>query len=173
MMTSYEERAKKFIALFNPYIKECKSLHQFKNAVASFNADHHRHVKMASGSTRIAFITSDYVIKINYHGWGEGKFGGCADEVKMYRVAEEQGYAHLLAKITPYRGNCNRTFYIMPKIDHIKDDADDAEYYMQNKTEKKWLRENIGDRHCLNYGWKDGHIVMIDYAYNIFTGYYY
>ena len=171
MMTSYEERAKKFIALFNPYIKECKTLYQFANAVALFNADHHRNIKMASGSTRIAFITSDYVIKINYHGWGEGRFGGCADEVKMYRYAQKQGYAHLLAKITPYRRNYNRTFYIMPKIGCIREGAGDAEAYITNKSEERWLCDNIGDRHCLNYGWKNGHIVMIDYAFNIFTGY--
>ena len=170
-MTSYEERAKKFIALLNPYIKGCRSLYQFENAVDHFNADYHRNVKMASGSTRIAFITSDYVIKINYHGWGEGQFGGCADEVRMYRYAQKQGYAHLLAKITPYRRDYNRTFYIMPKITHIRENASDAEAYITNKSEERWLCKNIGDRHSLNYGWQDGHIVMIDYAFNIFTGY--
>lgn len=171
MRTSYEERAKKFIALLNPYIKGCRAVYQFENAIDRFNTDYHRNVVVAFGSTRIAFITSDYVIKINYHGWGEGTFGGCADEVKMYRYAQKQGYAHLLAKITPYRGGYNRTFYIMPKISNIRDGANDAEYYLSDEEEEKWLCKNIGDRHCLNYGWKDGHIVMIDYAYNIFTGY--
>lgn len=169
-MRNYVERAKDFIAKLYPYIQNCYDEHDFANAIYHFNQEHHRRVYMEYGSTRIALITSDYVIKINYDGWGRGSFGDCADEVRMYRKAVQDGYDYLLAKITPYRKNYNRTFYIMPKITGIERTYGDAENYV-TEEEYDWLCSNIGDRHNKNYGWKNGHIVIIDYAYNVFTGY--
>jgi len=169
-MRTYEERAKDFIAEVYPYIKSCYSYSSMCKAIRAFNHEHHRKVRVVSGSTRIALITSDYVVKMNYDGWGSGTFGNCNDEVRMYRQAVKDGYAHLLAKITPYRKDYNRTFYIMPKITGIEKKPYDADEYV-NGHEYLWLYKNIGDRHNGNYGWKDGHIVMIDYAYNSFSGY--
>lgn len=171
-MKNYETRAKKFIAIIYPYIKNCKDSFDFSFAIRQFNKKYHRNVRVAYGSTRVALITSDYVIKMDYKGWGTGTFGDCANEVRMYRQAKKDGFDYLLAKITPYRQKYNRTFYIMPKIPNIRKRAYDAEYYITDNKEYDWLCENIGDRHCLNYGYQNGHIVMIDYAYNIFTGYY-
>lgn len=165
-MSNYEERAKKFIAQIYPFIKDCESTPEFSAAVNRFNFTAHRKVKMEFGSTRIAFITSDYVVKFDYNGWGIGKFGSCNDEVRMYRYAVESGYGHLLAKITPYRYNYNHTFYIMPKISGIGKYPYDADCYLEG-DEYNWVNENIYDCHSYNYGWKDGHIVMIDYACNV------
>lgn len=164
-MSNYEERAKKFIAQIYPFIKDCHDDSDFAFAISHFNKIYHRNVRMAYGSTRIAMITSDYVVKIDYDGWGTGRFGSCKDEVRMYRRAVKEGYAYLLAKITPYRKDYNRTFYIMPKISGIEKRFGDAEEYLDD-DEYDWLCSNIYDRHNQNYGWKNGHIVMIDYACN-------
>lgn len=168
MKQNYEERAQKFIAQINPYIKECRRISEFEFAVCKFNREHHRKVRMCHGATRIAFITSDYVIKINYRGWGSGRFGGCADEVKMYKKAKQDGFEHLFAKITPVRKGYGRTYYIMPRINGIGRTDEHAEEYLVG-DEWDYVVHNVGDRHNENYGWKDGHIILIDYAYNSFV----
>lgn len=165
-MRNYEARAKDFIAQIYPYIENCKTTDSIYNVINKFNIEHHRKVKVARGSTRVVLITSDYVIKFDYDGWGKNTFGSCRSESRMYKQAVKEGYAYLLAKITPYRQHYNRTFYIMPKITGIGREWDDAENFVEDEEAYKWLCDNIGDRHFMNYGWKDGHIVMIDYAYN-------
>lgn len=164
-MSSYEVRAKKFIAKVYPYIKNCDDSFDFSLAINRFNQDCHRNVQIASGSTRVVMITSDYVIKVDYDGWGKGAWGSCADEVRMYRKAKHDGFAHLFAKVTPVRKGYNRTFYIMPRIGGIAKKPYDADEYVDG-DDYIYLYENVGDLHNHNYGWKDGHIVMIDYAYN-------
>ena len=165
MKANYEERAKKFIAQVYPYIKNCRDNFDFELAIHQFNKLNHRKVQVAYGSTRIALITSDYVIKVDYDGWGTGIFGSCKSEVRMYRQAKRDGFDYLLAKITPYRQKYNRTFYIMPRIKGVGRTPWDADFYLTN-TEEDWVEEHIGDLHNENYGWKNGHIVIIDYAHN-------
>lgn len=164
-MSNYEVRAKKFIAKVYPYIKNCDDSFDFSLAINRFNRECHRNVQIASGSTRVVMITSDYVIKVDYDGWGKGTWGSCADEVRMYRKAKHDGFAHLFAKVTPVRKGYNRTFYIMPRIGGIAKKPYDADEYVDG-DDYIYLYENVGDLHNHNYGWKDGHIVMIDYAYN-------
>lgn len=164
-MSNYEVRAKKFIAKVYPYIKNCDDSFDFSLAINRFNLECHRNVQIASGSTRVVMITSDYVIKVDYDGWGKGRWGSCADEVRMYRKAKHDGFAHLFAKVTPVRKGYNRTFYIMPRIGGIAKKPCDADEYVDG-DDYDYLYENVGDLHNQNYGWKDGHIVMIDYAYN-------
>ena len=164
-MSNYEIRAKKFIAEVYPYIKDCGDNFDFSVAIRRFNRDHHRNVQIASGATRVVMITSDYVIKVDYDGWGRGQFGSCADEARMYRKAKRDGFAHLFAKITAVRKGYDRTFYIMPRIRGIGKKPYDATAYVGG-DEYDYLDNNVGDLHHYNYGWKDGHIVMIDYAYN-------
>ena len=126
-MSSYEVRAKKFIAKIYPYIKNCNDLFDFSLAINRFNRECHRKVQIASGSTRVVLITSDYVIKVDYNGWGKGRWGSCADEVRMYRQAKRDGFEYLFAKVTPVRKGYNRTFYIMPRIGGIGKKPYDAD----------------------------------------------
>ena len=165
MRKSYEERARKFLEKIYPYIQNCKDNFDFSLAIRNFNHDCKRNVKCSYGSTRIVMICSDFVIKVDYNGWGAGQFGSSKDEVRMYRQAKKDGFEYLFAKITPVRKGYNRTFYIMPKINGIGKKEYDADYYLEG-DEYDYIYENIGDLHNHNYGWKDGHIVMIDYAYN-------
>lgn len=166
MRKSYEERARKFLEQIYPYIKDCEDNFDFSLAIRKFNHDYKRNVKYSYGSTRIAMITSDYVIKVDYDGWGSGRFGSCEDEVEMYQRAEMDGFEYLFAKITPIqKEEYNRTFYIMPKITGIGKEPWDADHYLEGK-EYYYICEHVGDLHNQNYGWKDGHIVMIDYAFN-------
>ena len=73
MKKSYETRAKKFIRDFFPYLaKELDyAVHPLAGAmraVTDFNLAHHRNVEVRNGATRIVFITSDYVVKMENEG---------------------------------------------------------------------------------------------------------
>lgn len=165
MKSNYVARAKKFLEQVYPYIKDCEDEWDLDKALRKFNQDYHRKVQTNSGSTRVVMITSDYVIKYDYDGWGKGTWGTCKDEVRMYRKAKRDGYAHLFAEITPVRANYNKTFYIMPRINGVGRYEDDAIEYVDG-NEFMYLYHNVNDLHNGNYGWKDKHIVMIDYASN-------
>lgn len=165
MKTSYEVRAEKFLHQFYDYIAHCDSWHQFEKAVRHFNYDHRRHVVFAHGLTRVCFITSDYVIKYDFGSYRNvHDFGSCADEVRLYALAEKEGFAHLLAKPTmvEYMGH---TFCIMPRIPGIGKYQYDVYEYLAG-DECDWVMEHIYDAHNQNYGWKEGHPVIIDYACN-------
>lgn len=168
-MRNYEERAKDFIEKIRPFIADCKTMNQYCNAVKRFNRKYNRKVIVSSGATRIAFITSDYVVKFDYNGAGAGTFGDCESEARLYRKAEEEGFEHLLAKITPYNPkNAKKTFYIMPRINNVGKTPYSADFYLTG-DEYCWVNDHIGDLHRFNYGWKNKHIVIIDYAYNCYT----
>jgi hypothetical protein len=113
----------------------------------------------------VCFITSDYVIKYDFGSYRNvHDFGSCADEVKLYALAEKEGFAHLLAKPTmvEYMGH---SFCIMPRIPGIgKYQYDVYEYLVGDECD--WVMEHIYDVHNQNYGWKEGHPVIIDYACN-------
>lgn len=165
MRNTYEIRAEKFIHMIFDYICNCDSVKEYKYAVKRFNYDHHRKVRMAHGLTRVAFITSDYVVKVDcgtcFH---LDTFGGCANEVEIYKQAEEAGFEYLLAKPTmvEYQG---MNFCIMPRISGIGRTEYDADEYLTG-AEWNWVVSRIFDMHNGNYGWKDGHPVLIDYAAN-------
>lgn len=163
-MRSYIERAKDFIEQVFPYIDECYAPWKVREQIDCFNSDHNRKVKVGNGLSRIALITSDYVVKWDYDEDEVGCIGGCADELAMYSIAEQEGYSYLFAKITQvtYR---DRDFYIMPRIYGIGRHAwDYAEDYM-SAEEKAWChRHAITDLHCNNYGFHKGHVCIVDYA---------
>ena len=105
MRNDYIVRAQKFIQEIAYYLEGADSIESYDWAVTAFNADHHRAVKMAHGLTRIALITSDYVIKIDYDPVKIATFGGCKNEMKIYELAEHDNISYLFAKITPYEYN--------------------------------------------------------------------
>ena len=163
MRNSYEVRAQKFIRKIYPYIMDCDELEEIEEAVDIFNAEYHCHVKFAHGMTRFVLICSDYVIKVDYDPIEIENFGGCEDEVFMYETAEKEGFDYLLAKITRYDYS-GMPFYIMPKIKGICKTWYDADYYMSDEEINWCNRHDLHDLHCFNYGWKNKHIVLIDYG---------
>ena len=169
----YEVRAKKFIHIIHPFLQEIEinEMNEFDIEIrlAHFNRAYHRAVKMRQGASRFAFITSDYVVKIDkytHSSWGTSE-----DEVLAYNKAKEIGREYLLAKITKYIYE-DRTYYIMPKVSVCENhnykrtkDAWDA----LNITEQAFIDNNFGDLHQGNEGTYKGHYVLLDYALNIFS----
>lgn len=163
MVTDYETRAKRFIEQIFPEIEDFTDYEVVEQNVYSFNSKHNRHVIMDHGLTRIALITSDYVVKFDYDEYQVKRFGGCEEEIKFYELAERDGFEYLFAKITrfQYQGHY---FYIMPRIEDIEKTDYDAWEYM-NDEECDWCTDHgLFDLHCKNYGWRDGRVCIIDYG---------
>lgn len=164
MKNSYEVRAFNFIKEIAPYLENCIDKWDYVRAVEHYMEDHpRRKVMVYHGATRIAVITSDYVLKFNY-GKRIRDFGGCGNELRLYKDAVKDGYEYMFAKITAKIYN-HKTYYIMPKINGIgKYEWDDVWEYL-NYDESDWLHDHgVFDLHSGNYGWKNGRPVIIDYA---------
>ena len=169
--TDYEVRAQAFIREFAPYLKGIRitksSLHLVRDAVRRFNVDKKRSVKVANGASRIVFITSDYVIKLDY---GVTWAGNSKSELLGYLKAKEDGYEYLLAKISPFKCR-NRNFYIMPRARVASTLTAMGQNRIWNKFtehERKYLLKNFEDLHEYNWGSLHGRPVLIDYAWNDF-----
>ena len=164
-MRSYEERAKDFIKEVFPYIDGCVNPHDARENIYDYNKEHGRKVRVSNGIARIALITSDYVVKFDYDPSEVENVGGGEAEVSLYAQAERDGFAYLFAKVTRYvyRG---RRFYIMPLIRGISENNCwyYADYFMTDE-ERKWCdNHNLTDLHCNNYGFRKGHVCIVDYA---------
>lgn len=159
MRNNYEERAKKFVQQIFPYIEICTTHESRIEAVFAFNYQNHRRVQYKYGQSRYAFVTSDYVVKVDYRSsmWGNSK-----DEMELYDEAVKDGYEYLFAKISHYQYH-GHDFYIMPRIRGIGRTPCDAEEYLK-EDEMDWCWDHVSDLHSYNYGWKDGHVVIVDYA---------
>lgn len=163
MKSNYIERAKKFVPYVAMFIHHSGNRHDIKYEVEAFNYRHNRKVVFAHGLTRLAFITSDYVIKVDYDPEQIERFGGCENEMAVYAQAEQNGMEYLFAKITAYTYK-GVTYYIMPRINGVGKYFDDAYTYMTD-DEIEWCEEHgIGDLHCYNYGWRNKHVCIIDYG---------
>jgi hypothetical protein len=162
--SSYIARAQRFIHQISQYIDLANdTFDDIAYSVDRFNMMYHRHVIFAHGATRIALITSDYVIKIDYDDWQIARFGGCENEMKVYDMAKHDGMAYLFAEITPYIYG-GVSYYIMPRVNGIGRYEDDAWGWM-SEVESDWCEEHgIFDLHNENYGWHQGHVVLIDYG---------
>lgn len=163
-MRNYEDRAKDFIKLVFPYIEDVDTVWDARTAIQLFNVQHNRKVKTCNGIARIALVTSDYVVKFDYDEDEVAVVGGGANEVIVYNIAKQEGFDYLLAKVTPYEYN-GRMFYIMPRIRGIgKYEWDEASEHM-TPAENNWcITHHITDLHCNNYGFRNGHVCLIDYA---------
>ena len=159
---SYEIRAEKFVKQIMPFLFNCQTVEDYSVAVRMFNTRYHRSVIMAHGLTRIALITSDYVIKFDYNPAEVEIFGGCEDECTIYAEAKLAGFDYLFAKISRIEIN-GRYFYIMPRINGIGRYYEDAQDYM-TEDECDWVLTRVFDLHWRNYGWKNNHVVLIDYS---------
>ena len=163
MANSYEVRARKFIEQIFPMIDSFTDEDTIIENVRIFNMLYHRKVHVASGLTRIALITSDYVVKFDYSEHNVSVWGGCENEMETYSEAEADGFAYLFAKITRYTFE-GHTFYIMPRVYGIGRKEDDAWEFM-TEEENDWCENhNITDLHNFNYGWRNGRVCLIDYG---------
>lgn len=165
MKRSYVERAKKFVDTMAPYLKPCNNYDDVLYMVACFNEDFHRKVTVRRGATRMAFITSDYVVKVEHDPDAVAEFGGGREEYELYQLALKEGYAYLFAAITPYECG-GLTYWIMPRIYGIGGSRNgewDVLHFL-NWDERCWVNDHVQDLHEYNYGWRDGHPVIIDYA---------
>ena len=162
-MRNYVERAKDFIEQIYPYICDCSNPWDAQESVHAFNIAFNRNVRVSNGLSRIALITSDYVIKYDYDPEEVESIGGCDNEMKLYAIASDEGFAYLFAQITPYTIH-GRIFYIMPRIRGIGSGRRYAETYMTEREKDFCRRWKITDLHSNNYGFRNGHVCVIDYA---------
>lgn len=169
--TDYEVRAKAFIKEFAPYLKGIRvtrsNSYRIYDAVRRFNVDKKRNVKVASGASRIALITSDYVVKLDF---GTTWAGNSKTEMLGYQQAQKDGYEYLLAKISLYK-YCNRSFFIMPRARVAETLTWRGQKRLWNKLtedERSYIHENFEDLHENNWGSLNGKLILIDYAWNNF-----
>ena len=165
MRSSYEVRAQRFIEELFPYLLYCVDCEDYLGAVLDYMVDHpHRNVEFDHGMTRVAFITSDYVVKVDYSDDNVARFGGGEKEIEFYSMAETEGMAYLFAKISRY-DYCGQTFYIMPRVKGVGAGGwHDAWDYMTDEETDWCLDHNLYDLHSKNFGLYKGKITIIDYG---------
>ena len=162
-MRSYIERAIDFIHEIDPLINNIHSYASVFYAVAEFNNTYHRNVIFCNGAVRYALLTSDYVIKFDYEPEEVESLGGCEDEVKIYEKAQEEGFGYLFCPITRYVYG-HRFYYIMPRVRGVSTAGCFAWNFM-TEEEEAWCKGiGLSDLHEDNYGFRDGHVCLIDYA---------
>ena len=162
MKTDYTTRAKKFVAILDAIIEEY-GLDDITRGIYEYNYFHKRNIVFSHGLTRYAFITSDYVIKIDYDPYQIETFGGCEDEIEIYTQAKKDNMEYHFAEITRYEYNGTK-YYIMPRINGVMKYEEDADYYMDEDELCYILTKGICDLHNGNYGWRKGHVCLIDYG---------
>ena len=162
MKSSYVERATKFLDMIFPDIEEyMMSPEEVANIIECYNMAHHRCVRVCHGATRIALITSDYVIKWDYNKRGVSSWGGNRQEAEVYKIAEEAGYSYLFAELTSVWRN-GILFNIMPRFNTgrhrrpISEKVSDKEWC--------WLNSHVWDIHEGNYTLIKGKPIIFDYA---------
>ena len=172
MKKSYIERAMRMAELLSSYMdsySETMSIYNKCNMAAKEYNIRHKHSSMnvKSGSTRLAFIISDYVLKVDYQTI---KFYGSSEtELEAWNFICENGMEEYFAEITKYISKSGITFYIMPRIKHIGEY--DEELFNDTLFETDigaydFIQDNFYDFHENNFGIKNGHPVIIDYAWN-------
>ena len=161
MKSNYIIRAQKFIKSIAAYITDCNEVRTIEFGVQRYLYDHpNRKVSVNYGATRVVMITADYVVKVDYNG--DDWFGNCETELEHYTQACEAGYGEYFAEITKFTYD-GRDFYIMPRIGNIDEEDDDVYYHCPTEF-AHWLYDHLSDLHSGNYGWKNGHVVIFDYA---------
>ena len=159
-MSDYVVRAQAFVKEIYPYIKGLRANESVNRAIYKFNQEHHRHVIFAHGAARRAFITSDYVIKMNY-GTGHQWAGGCEHEYKIYTEEfSKSKFSYLFAPIHKFTYN-GKDFYIMPRVNGIGT----GKYWNNLTQDERWyINDHVNDMHRGNYGHYKRKPVIVDYA---------
>ena len=162
MKSSYIDRAIKFLDMILPDIEGyMMSPEEVSNIIECYNMAHHRSVRVCNGASRIALVTSDYVIKWDYNKRGVSSWGGNVQEVEMYKIAEKAGYSYLFAELTSVWRN-GILFNIMPRFaigGHKR-----PIYEKISNKEWRWLNSHVWDIHDGNYAMVKGKPIIFDYA---------
>ena len=172
MKKSYIERAMRMAEILSSYMNsysEIESIYaKCRMAATEYNTRHKRSsMGFESGSTRLAFIVSDYVLKVDYAEIEA--YGNSESELKAWDFIRESEMEKYFAEITKYVSKSGITFYIMPRISHVGDYGGDwlLDYlYMNDAYAYGFIQDNFNDFHDYNFGVKCGHPVIIDYAWN-------
>ena len=169
MKTPYTYRAEKFIKVLFPYIQKAlekkeRSTIDFLECVQHFNEEKKRKVVFDSGVSRMVFISSDYVVKVDLK---EKNWAGTSEnEYKMYLFAQEEGFEYLFAPSTriEYHGYF---FYVMPRVHNI-DEWRDEDYFYNRLSDDEYdlISGFVKDIHGKNFGYLHQNLVLIDYACN-------
>ena len=172
MKKSYIERAMRMAEILSSYMdsySETMSIYNKCNMAAKEYNIRHKHSSMGfeNGSTRLAFVISDYVLKVDYQTIHS--FGNSETELKAWDFIRKKGMEEYFAEITKYVSKSGITFYIMPRISHVGDYGGDwlLDYlYVNDVSALNFIQDNFNDFHDYNFGVKCGHPVIIDYAWN-------
>ena len=172
MKKSYIERAMRMAELLSSYMEGYNNNESIyvrcKMAAFEYNKRHSRSsMRCDNGSTRIAFIISDYVLKVDYNTIKS--FGNSETELEAWNFIRENGMEEYFAEITKYVSKSGITFYIMPRIKHVGEY--DSEWFFDILYETdieaySFIKDYFCDFHEENFGFKSGHPVVIDYAWN-------
>ena len=172
MKKSYIERAMRMAEILSSYMdsySETMSIYNKCNMAAKEYNIRHKHSFMGfeNGSTRLAFIISDYVLKVDYQTIRS--FGNSETELEAWDFICKNGMEEYFAEITKYISKSGVTFYIMPRIKHIGEYDEEWFNDILYKTDivaYDFIQDNFCDFHKENFGVKSGHPVVIDYAWN-------
>ena len=172
MKKSSIERVMHMAELLSSYMKNDNKNESIYNkcrmAALEYNKRHSRSAMcFDNGSTRFAFIISDYVLKVDYREIKS--YGNSESELKAWDFICENGMEEYFAEITRYTSNSGITFYIMPRIKHVGEYDEESLFEVLYETDivaYDFIQDNFYDFHENNFGFKNGHPVMIDYAWN-------
>ena len=172
MKKSYIERAMRMAEILSSYMEnysEIDSIYRKCQMVAMEYNKRHKHSSMGfeSGSTRLAFIVSDYVLKVDYAEIEA--YGNSESELKAWDFILRNGMEEYFAEITKYVSKSGITFYIMPRINNVGEYGGDwlLDYlYVNDASAYDFIQDNFAGFHDYNFGIKRGHPVIIDYAWN-------
>ena len=172
MKKSYIERAMRMAEILSSYMNsysEIESIYaKCKMAAMEYNTRHkHSSMGFESGSTRLAFIVSDYVLKVDYAEIEA--YGNSESELRAWGFIRKSGIKKYFAEITKYVSKSGITFYIMPRISHVGDYGGDwlLDYLYENDiSAHNFIGDYFEDMHDYNFGIRYGHPVIIDYAWN-------
>ena len=172
MKKSYIERAMRMAEILSSYMEkynEVESIYRKGQMATQEYNNRHKHSSMGfeSGSTRLAFIVSDYVLKVDYAEIEA--YGNSESELKAWDFIRKNGMEKYFAEITKYVSKSGITFYIMPRINEVGEHrgCDFYEYLKENDAPAYYfILDYFEDIHDNNFGVKCRHPVIIDYAWN-------
>ena len=172
MKKSYIERAMRMAEILSSYMEKYNKVESIyrkcQMATQEYNERHkHSSMNFESGSTRLAFIVSDYVLKVDYAEIEA--YGNSESELKAWDFIRKNGMEKYFAEITKYISKSGITFYIMPRINEVGESGGDwlLDYlYVNDASAYDFIQDNFEDMHDYNFGIRCGHPVIIDYAWN-------
>lgn len=161
----YKMHAYHFLKAIFPYVNDWHDIDSVIEGLDDFYYHENKFAHLETGSSRMAIIGKDFVIKWNYDDEVIKEIGGCEEELQFYIKSLSSGYSHLLTPIYRllYR---DKNFYIMPRVHNIGPREHGYKKLEECVTpnEWKWLISNIGDIHSYNWGIENNYPIMIDYA---------